>query len=130
MRASEADRAWFANWLRVGATPQVAYALNRAWQESDIRDVLQAVRVPTLVLYRPGFYESHSLEVASLIVGARALRVSGNDPWGIFLSPEIPGELERFVGGEQAPQVPDTVLATLLFTDIVGSTERAAALGD
>jgi class 3 adenylate cyclase len=127
---SEANRAWFANWLRVGATPQVAYALNRAWQQSDIRDVLSAVRVPTLVVYRPGFYEPYALEVASLIQGARAARVSGTDPWGIFLSPEIAEEIERFVSGEQAPVVPDTVLATLLFTDIVGSTERAAALGD
>jgi class 3 adenylate cyclase len=128
--ASEADRLWFANWLRVGATPQVAYALNRAWMESDTRDILAAVRVPTLVLYRQSFYEPYSLEVASLISGARALRVSGTDPWGIFLSPEIPEEVERFVAGEEAPAVPETVLATLLFTDIVGSTERAAQLGD
>ena len=128
--ASEDDRLWFANWMRVGATPQVAYALNRAWAESDIRDILSAVQVPTLVLYRQSFYEPSSLEVASLIPGAHALRVSGSDPWGIFLSPEIPEEVERFVAGEAAPVVPDTVLATLLFTDIVSSTERAAQLGD
>ena len=128
--ANEADRLWFANWLRVGATPQVAYALNRAWTESDVSDVLPAVRVPTLVLYRPSFYESFSLETASSIPGARALRVSGTDPWGIFLSPEIPDEIERFVAGETGPEVPDTVLATLLFTDIVGSTAHSADLGD
>jgi class 3 adenylate cyclase len=45
-------------------------------------------------------------------------------------SPEIPEEIERFVAGEAVPEVPDSVLATMLFTDIVGSTERAAELGD
>ena len=81
-------RTLFANSLRVGASPAVAYALNRAFYETDLRDVLPAVRVPTLVLYRPGYFEQHS------------------------------------------PSVPDSVLATVLFTDIVGSTERAAELGD
>ena len=127
--ASDADRLWFANWLRVGATPAVAYALNRAWAETDLRDVLPAVHVPTLVLYRPVMEEA-ARAVAGAIPGARADRVSGSDYWGIFLSPEIPAEVARFVAGEQMPFVPETVLTTILFTDIVGSTERAAELGD
>jgi pimeloyl-ACP methyl ester carboxylesterase len=49
---SEHERLWFANWLRVGASPAVAYAMNRAWVETDLGEVLPAVRVPTLVLYR------------------------------------------------------------------------------
>jgi class 3 adenylate cyclase/pimeloyl-ACP methyl ester carboxylesterase len=126
---ADADRLWFANWLRVGATPAVAYALNRAWAETDLRDVLPAVHVPTIVLYRP-VMEQAARAVAGAIRGARAVRVSGDDYWGIFLSPEIPDEVTRFVAGEQTPFVPDTVLTTLLFTDIVGSTERAAELGD
>jgi class 3 adenylate cyclase/pimeloyl-ACP methyl ester carboxylesterase len=128
--ASEEERSWFANWLRVGASPSVAHAMNRAWSETDVRDVLPAVRVPTLVLYRPCFYEPFAREVAGRIPSATALRVSGSDPWGVFLSPEIPDEIERFVAGEPVHVVPDTVLATLLFTDIVSSTERAAELGD
>jgi class 3 adenylate cyclase len=127
--AKDEDRLWFANWLRVGATPAVAYALNRAWAETDLRDVLPAVHVPTLVLHRP-IMEEAARTVASLIPHARAVRVSGEDYWGIFLSPEIPDEVERFVAGEEVPLVPDTVLATVLFTDIVGSTARAAELGD
>jgi class 3 adenylate cyclase/pimeloyl-ACP methyl ester carboxylesterase len=127
---SEEERLWFANWVRVGASPVVAQAMNRAWSETDLTDVLPAVRVPTIVLYRECYYEPFALDVAQRIPSARALRLSGRDPWGIFLSPELPDEVERFVGGETAPVVPDTVLATLLFTDIVGSTERAAALGD
>jgi class 3 adenylate cyclase len=126
---NEEDRLWFANWLRVGATPAVAYHLNRAWAETDLEGVLPAVRVPTLVLYRP-LMEKPARTLTRLIPGARMLRVSGEDYWGIFLSPEIPEEVERFVAGEAVPEVPDTVLATILFTDIVGSTERAAELGD
>ncbi len=127
--ASDEDRLWFANFLRVGATPAVGYALNRAWFETDIRELLPAVRVPTLIFYRPPM-EQAARAVGGLIRGSRLLRVSGEDYWGIFLSPEIPDEVERFVAGEQPPHVPDTVLTTLLFTDIVGSTERAARVGD
>jgi len=128
---SEEERLWFANWVRVGASPAVAYAMNRAWIETDLRDVLPAVRVPTLVLYREGsYYAPLSLDVANRIPSACALRVSGRDPWGIFLSSELPDEVERFVAGEAVPPVPDTVLSTVLFTDIVGSTARAAELGD
>ena len=61
---------------------------------------------------------------------ARTMRVSGTDYFGIFLSPEIADEIERFVGGEDAPEVPESVLATVMFTDIVGSTERVAEIGD
>jgi len=125
-----AEREWFANWLRVGASPAVAYELNRAFFETDLRDILPAVRVPALVLYRPGYYEASALDVADRIPEAARLRVSGTESWGIFYSPEIPDEIERFVAGERPPEVPDTVLATMLFTDLVGSTERAAELGD
>jgi class 3 adenylate cyclase/pimeloyl-ACP methyl ester carboxylesterase len=128
----EQDRLWFANWLRVSLSPAFAYELNRAFGETDLRGVMPAVRTPTLVLYRPGsLEEDHSLDVAARVDGARAVPVSGGtDYWGIFLSSEIPDEIERFVAGEAAPVVPDTVLATLVFTDIVGSTDRAAVLGD
>ena len=124
------ERVRFANLLRVGASPAVAYALNRAFYETDLREVLPAVRVPTLVLYRPGWFEPFSLDVAARIPDARALRISGDEMFEIQLSPEVPEEIERFVAGERLPVVPDTVLATILFTDIVGSTERAAELGN
>jgi class 3 adenylate cyclase/pimeloyl-ACP methyl ester carboxylesterase len=124
------ERERFANGLRVGASPAVAYALNRAWFETDLREILPAVRVPTLVLYRSSYAERLALDVAERIPGARALRVSGEDYGEVYLSPEIPEEIERFVAGEAVPEVPDSVLATMLFTDIVGSTARAAELGD
>jgi class 3 adenylate cyclase len=135
--ADPKEREWFANWLRVGASPAVAYALNRAWYETDLRNVLPSVRVPTLVLYRQDVpldltrnAEDHARDVARQIRGARLIRVSGKDRFPIALSPEIPDEVERFVAGEAIPEVPESVLATILFTDIVGSTARAAELGD
>ena len=130
--ANENDRRWFANWLRVGASPAVAYALNRAHYETDFTGILPAVRVPTLVLYRRAGHreERDALDVASLVPRAHAMRVSGVDHFGIFLSPEIADEIERFVAGEEAPSIPESVLTTVMFTDVVGSTERVAELGD
>jgi class 3 adenylate cyclase/pimeloyl-ACP methyl ester carboxylesterase len=122
-------REWFTNWLRVGASPSVAYALNRAWFETDLREVLPLVRVPTLVLYRE-VHSEPARDVADRIPGAKATRVSGTDFLGIWLSAEIPEEVARFVAGEPVAEVPDSVLATVLFTDIVGSTVVAAELGD
>ena len=139
--ANQTEREWFSNWLRVGASPAAAYGLHRAWVETDLREVLPAVRVPTLVMYRTPLKagsgsrgidraERYAREVTDLIPSASALHVSGHDYQQIFLSPEIPEEVARFVAREAVPEVPDSVLATVLFTDIVGSTERAAELGD
>ena len=129
LAGDEESRRWFANSLRVGASPAVAYALNRAFFETDLRDVLPAVHVPTLLLYR-SVWEAETMEVASRLPEARTMRVSGTDYFGIFLSPDIADEIERFVGDERAPEMPESVLATVMFTDIVGSTEHVAKLGD
>jgi class 3 adenylate cyclase len=133
-------RRRFADELRVGMSPAVAYELNRTHHETDLREVLPAVHVPTLVLYRrlarqtagvarPDT-EDEALDVAGRIASAQAMRVSGDDYFGIFLSLDIADEIERFVAGEEGPVIPESVLATVMFTDLVGSTERAAALGD
>jgi class 3 adenylate cyclase/pimeloyl-ACP methyl ester carboxylesterase len=129
---NEDNRRWFANFLRVGASPAVAYALNRAWQEMDLREVLPAVRVPTLLLYRPWGEEAmdETMDIASRIPNARIMRVSGNDYFLPELSLDIVDEVERFIAGEEAPSVPESVLATVMFTDIVGSTDHAAKIGD
>jgi class 3 adenylate cyclase len=127
---SSDERRWHANWLRVGASPADAYALNRAWWETDLRDVLPAVRVPTLVLYRGSEAESEAMAFAERIPSARAMRIPGTDYFEIALSPEVVTELEAFVEGEEVPFVPESVLATVMFTDLVSSTERAAAMGD
>ena len=129
----EEVRELFANELRTGATPAVAYALNRAFIDTDLSAVLPAVRAPTLVLYRRGGRfeeEKKSLEFAGRIPGARAMRVSGTDYFGVFLSLDAVDEIERFLAGEPAAEVPESVLTTVLFTDLVGSTQRASVLGD
>jgi class 3 adenylate cyclase/pimeloyl-ACP methyl ester carboxylesterase len=127
---SEADRLWFANCLRVGASPEVAYELNKAFAESDLREVLPAIRVPTLVLYRGQMMEEQARETASLIPDTRLVRLEGEDYWAVFLSPEIVGEIEAFADSLGIEPEPDSVLATVLFTDLVGSTVKAAELGD
>jgi class 3 adenylate cyclase/pimeloyl-ACP methyl ester carboxylesterase len=131
LAATPEGRAWFANWLRVGASPAMGYELNRAFMETDMGEVYGAVRVPTLVLYRDTPLASvEALGAAAQIPTAQAVCVSGQDYWGIFLSPDVVDELERLVAGHPAPMVPESVLTTLLFTDIVGSSEHAAHLGD
>lgn len=130
LSATKAGREWFVNECRVGATPAVAHALNLAGFQTDLRDVLPAIRVPTLILHRGAEGEENAREVAPRIPGARSVALAGDDWWGMFLSPELVDEVERFVAGQAPPDVPETVLATLLFTDIVGSTTKAAELGD
>jgi class 3 adenylate cyclase len=128
---SQADRLWFANWLRVGASPQVAYELNKAFGGVDVRHVLPTVRVPTLVLVRgPLAGREGARDAATLIPNARLVEISGSDYFGTFLSPEIVDEIEAFVGTLDMEQEPESVLATVLFTDLVGSTAKAAELGD
>src|SRR5215468_9430090 len=126
---SEEDRLHFANWNRLAMSPADAYALQRAYTETDLRDVLLAVRVPTLVMYLAQG-EKKALEVAARIPSARAVRIPGEGWFGLQVRPGVVEEVERFVAGEKLPYVPESVLATLLFTDIVGSSERAVDLGD
>ena len=126
---SEEERRWFANYLRIGAGPAVAYALNRAFEETDLRDVLPAVRVPTVVLHRTSD-RANALDVAARIPSSQTMLVSGDDYLEIHLSAEVTDLVAEFVSGQAAPEVPDSVLATVMFTDIVASTKRAASLGD
>jgi class 3 adenylate cyclase/pimeloyl-ACP methyl ester carboxylesterase len=130
LAASDEGQEWFLNDRRVGAPPAVAYALNLASLQTDLRDVLPAIRVPTLVLHRAARGQEEARDVIAGIPGALSTALPGDDWWGIFLSPELVEEVERFVAGQTPPEVPESVLATLLFTDIVGSTTKAAELGD
>ena len=127
--SSREERRWFANYLRIGASPAVAYALNRAFEETDLRDVFPAVRVPTVVLHRT-CDRANATDVAARIPSSQTMLVSGDDYLEIHLSSEISDLVAEFVSGQAAPEVPDSVLATVMFTDIVASTESAASLGD
>src|SRR5205823_6866329 len=74
--------------------------------------------------------EDVTLDVASRVPGAKTMRLSGTDEEIAIHPQEIADEIRQFLGGEAVAPVPESVLTTVMFTDIVGSTERAAALGD
>jgi class 3 adenylate cyclase len=123
-----------ATYFRQSASPGDAAALLRMNTDIDIRAVLPTISVPTLVLHRTGDLDANIEEgrwLASQIPGAKFVELPGDDhlPW-VGDQDRILEEAERFLTGGLAPVEPDRILATILVTDIVGSTERAAELGD
>jgi class 3 adenylate cyclase len=118
---------WFVTCQRFCASPGAALIFFRVFGETDLREMLPTIRVPTLVLYR-GSMRDQMLDLAGRIRDAQALEVDETSFATAFR--DISREVEAFLSGVHAEPVPDTVLATVLFTDIVGSTERAAELGD
>ena len=127
-------RQWWARFLRMSASPAAALELTRMNYEIDVRHVLPAIHVPTLLLHSAGdmavdVYSSRYM--AERIPGARLVVLPGNDhlPWGADAD-AILDEIEEFITGEHHSAEPDRILATILFVDIVGSTDQAAALGD
>jgi class 3 adenylate cyclase len=115
-------------------TPRTAEKFMRMAFEIDVRSVVPTLSVPTLVIHRTGDPVCHvenGRYLAKYIPGARYLELDGSDhvPWGAG-SEEIVAEIQELVTGAREAPEPDRVLATVLFTDIVGSTARAAALGD
>jgi class 3 adenylate cyclase len=120
--------AWYAKVLRTGASPGAALAIRRMARDVDIRDVLPSIPVPTLVMHLAR-HADEGRYVAERIPGARRVEIAGLDTM-FFLAPGIDDELERFVKSVWGAAEPETVLSTVLFTDVVGSTERAAELGD
>jgi pimeloyl-ACP methyl ester carboxylesterase len=128
----------FLEMLRFGSSPGTLEALNRMNKEIDVRPVLPAVRVPTLVLH--GELDTVmpievSRYVASHIPGARLVEVRGVGHLALRRSDLILTEIKRFVtevweSGAWEESEPDRALATILFTDIVGSTAKAAEVGD
>ena len=125
-----------ATYFRRSASPGAAAALLRMNTRIDVRSVLPTIRVPTLVLHRVGDRDTNVEEgrwIASRIPGARFVELPGDDhlPW-VGDTDGLLDVVEEFLTGVRpAPEADaDRVLATVLFTDIVGSTERAAALGD
>jgi class 3 adenylate cyclase len=125
---------WNARFERMAASPAMIQQIFEMFLDIDVRDVLPTIHVPTLVLHR------HSDRVvnrragqflASQIPDARFVELPGIDhlPWAGDAE-SILGEIEEFLTGARSAPEPDRVLATVMFTDIVGSTERAAELGD
>jgi pimeloyl-ACP methyl ester carboxylesterase len=121
-------------YFRRGASPGAAAALLRMNSYIDVRAVLPTIRVPTLVLHRKGDRDVDVAEgryLASRIPGAKFVELAGDDH--VISAGDIEAvadEIEEFLTGTRPLPEPDRVLATVMFTDIVGSTERAVQLGD
>ena len=133
MVGDERFRHWWANYLRLAASPGAAMNVMRMNMEIDVRHVLPSVRVPTLIVHRTGdrldIRRTGTL-LAERIPGARLAELPGDDHMPFLDSDQIIDEVEEFLTGTRQVAETDRVLATVLFTDIAGSTERAAALGD
>ena len=127
-------RQWWATFQRLAASPGAAVAVMEMNKEIDVRPVLPTIHVPALVLHRKGDRVVHVEQgryLAAHIRGARLVELPGADhtPWVGDMDP-ISNEVEEFLTGRRHEVEVDRVLATVLFADVVGSTERAAALGD
>jgi class 3 adenylate cyclase len=130
----ERFRRWYARYERLSLSPRMLRAVVASDFEKDLRGILPAIRVPTLVLHRAGnrFIDVRlGRYVAEHIAGAKFLEIPGDDHlFHLGETETILNFIEEFLTGERPVPEVDRVLATVLFTDIVGSTECAAALGD
>jgi len=128
----EAARRWFARMIRMAASPGAALALARMDFATDIRSILPSIHLPTLVTVRAGDENRPASQyMAEHIPGARFRVLPGNEH-GLLGGDQdaLLGEIQEFLTGVRpAPQF-DRVLSTVLFTDIIDSTRRAAELGD
>jgi len=130
----ERFKRWWAQYLRLGASPAAARAVLEMTLEIDVRDILPAIRVPTLVMHRTGDRRidvGGSRYLAERIPNARFVELDGVDHliWvGDYEA--VAEEIGEFLTGTRQAAEPSRVLATVLFTDMVESTSRAVALGD
>jgi pimeloyl-ACP methyl ester carboxylesterase len=127
-------KTWWARFERLGGSPSAAVHLTRMNSEIDIRPILPSIRVPTLIMHRPGDARVNpdaARYLAQHIPGSTYVEVPGQDHllWCGDVD-RIADEIEEFLTGTRPEVEVDRVLATILFTDIVDSTKRASTLGD
>jgi pimeloyl-ACP methyl ester carboxylesterase len=132
--ADEAFKQRAVAYLRRSASPGAAVALLRMNSQIDVRSALPTISVPTLVLHRVDDIDVKVEEarwIADQIPGAKYVELPGDDhlAWGGDVDGLV-DEIEDFLTGSRPTHTSDRVLATVLFTDIVGATERASGLGD
>lgn len=134
----EATRRWWRRWFQSSASPGAVHALRAMNRQIDVRHVLPAIRVPTLVLHRVGDDDVVLAEgryLAEKIPGAEMVELPGVDHGWWVNSAQIATEVERFLRGiwdrgEWDLVESEQVLATVLFTDVAGSTVKLAEIGD
>jgi pimeloyl-ACP methyl ester carboxylesterase len=125
---------WFLRYLQAGASPSAIVAIEELNAQIDVRGILPTIQVPTLVMNRTGDPVAHvdaARDLAAHIPGARFVEFPGDTH--NMLGPEyeqVLAEIERFVTGSVTTVLPTRALATLVFLDVVGSTERAQVMGD
>jgi class 3 adenylate cyclase len=119
---------WYVNHERLAASPGAAAWFLRVLGETDIREVLPTIGVPTLVLYQTR-YRDGCLDLAQRIPHAETVESNAVDS-SIYGDPRVPEEVGRFLSAEPVAGASERVLTTVLFTDIVDSTSHAAELGD
>ncbi|MGZ4212787.1 MAG: adenylate/guanylate cyclase domain-containing protein [Actinomycetota bacterium] len=127
-------KTWWARFERLVATPGAYEELAQIFTPLDVRQVLPHIQAPTLVLHRAGDRIVNSAQgraVAEAIHGARFVELPGEDHIPFLGNTDVlVDEVEEFLTGVRPAPKTDRILATVLFTDIVGSTERASAMGD
>jgi class 3 adenylate cyclase len=125
---------WAGRPERLAASPGTITRIFDLIGEFDVREVLPSIRVPTLVMHRRDdtfIKVEHSRYIAQHVPGARYVELEGPDNMFAMGNTEaVMGEVEEFITGTRHAQEPDRMLATVMFTDIVDSTQRAADLGD
>jgi pimeloyl-ACP methyl ester carboxylesterase len=132
--SDDAYKRRFARFERLSVSPSSATALVRMNGEIDIRPILPSIRVPTLIVHREGDVRVNveaGRFLAHQIPNAKYVELPGNDHllW-TGNTQRVMDEVEEFLTGSRHTPEPDRVLATVLFTDIVGSTKKAEAIGD
>jgi class 3 adenylate cyclase len=131
-RGNRAFEEWWGRMQRSAVSPGMARQLMAMLAETDLTAVLPTINVPTLVTH---LTDDHYVpievgrEVASLIPGARFVEYPGQDSYGWIDAPAL-DDVEEFLTGQRPTGLIDRVLATVMFTDIVGSTEHASRIGD
>ncbi len=129
-----AKRRWWARGERLAGGPGYFRAILDLFLHTDVRPALESIQAPTLVLHRRGDRHvriEHGRDLAERIPNARLVELDGDDsPWFAGDADRMLDEIESFTTGRRPAAVSNRVLSTVLFTDIVGSTQRAAQMGD